>query len=125
LIPIKTHHDLKIAAWRVCRAEAPRSSDEWSTATYFLADDARQAGRPREALTLFHEDLAVDPSAWTMTQVAECHLDLGESDRAREWIAKAEADVAKLKASPRQGDQQIAVRVDERIKQLRERLTPK
>jgi tetratricopeptide (TPR) repeat protein len=124
-IPIKTHHDLKMAAWRACRAEAPRGSDQWTTATYFLADDARKAGRPREALTLFQEELAVDPSGWTMTHVAECHVDLGDPGRAREWLDRAEAEIAKLKASPRQGDQQLAARVEKRITELRERLKAK
>jgi thioredoxin-related protein len=124
LIPAKTHNDLKMAAWRASRAEAPRGGEEWLTATYFLADDARKAGRPRDALALFHERLVIDRSAWCMTQVAECHLDLSESDQAREWIDRAEAEARKLKASPRQGDQQMAARVEARVKQLRERLKP-
>ena len=49
MIPIKTHRELKMAAWRACRTEAPRGSDQWMTATYFLADDARKAGRTRRA----------------------------------------------------------------------------
>jgi thioredoxin-related protein len=125
MIPIKSHRELKMAAWRACRAEAPRGGDEWLSATHFLADDARKAGRPHEALALFQEEMAVDPSAWTMTFLAECHMDLGEPDKAREWIAKAEADTAKQKASPRQGDQQLAGRVEKRIKDLRERLKPR
>ena len=60
-----------------------------------------------------------------MTHIAECHLDLGEQDKAREWIERAEADDAKLKSSPRQGDQQQAERVEKRIKYLREKLKGK
>jgi thioredoxin-related protein len=124
LIPSKTHRDLKLAAWRACRDAAPRGGEEWLEATYFLADEMRKAGRPRDALALFHESLAVERSAGLMTHIAECHLDLGESDQAREWIDRAEAEAAKLKASPRQGEQQAAARVEARVKQLRERLGP-
>jgi tetratricopeptide (TPR) repeat protein/thioredoxin-related protein len=122
MIPIKTHRELKMAAWRACRAEARRGSDEWLTATHFLADDARKAGRPREALALFREEFNADPSVGTVTEIAECHIDLGEPTKAREWIAKAEADAATLKASARQSDQQQAERVEKRIKALRARL---
>jgi hypothetical protein len=76
-------------------------------------------------LTLFQEELAADPSGWIMTHIAECRLDLGEPDRARDWLDRAEADTTKLKASPRQGDQQMAGRVEKRIKELRERLKGK
>jgi tetratricopeptide (TPR) repeat protein len=124
LIPSTTHRDLKIAAWRVCRDAAPRGGEEWLNATYFLADETRKAGRPRDALALFHEYLAVERSAWVMTYVAECHMDLGTLDQAREWIDRAEAEASKLKTSPRQGEQQTAARVEARVKQLRERLKP-
>ena len=125
MIPIKTHRELKMAAWRACRAEAPRGDDEWLNATHFLADDARKAGRPKQALALFQEEVAVDPSAWTMTFVAECHVDLGEPAKALDCLGKAAAESAKLKASPRTGDQQMAERVEKRIKSLREKLSGK
>jgi hypothetical protein len=60
-----------------------------------------------------------------MTQIAECHIDLGEPDRAREWLGRAAADAAKLKASPRQGDQQQGERAEKRIKVLRGKLDGK
>lgn len=122
MIPLKTHRELKMAAWTICRAEAPKGSDHWLTATFFLADDARKAGKPRDALALFHEELDADQSDWCRTFIAECHLDLGESDKAREWLEKAEAGAAKAKASPREGDRQMAGRVEARIKELRSRL---
>jgi len=124
MIPSKTHRDPKIAAWQTCRDAAPRGGEEWLEATYFLADETRKAGRPRDALALFDEYMAVERSAWVMTHVAECHLDLGTPDRAREWLDRAEVDAAKLKASPRQGDQQTAARTEARVKQLRDRLKP-
>jgi tetratricopeptide (TPR) repeat protein len=122
LIPVETHRNLKMAAWRVVRTEAPQGSDKWQNATFFLADDARKAGRPREALTLYHEIQAVGPFAICMIRIAECHLDLGEASQAREWIERAEAEAAKLKVSSRQGDQQTAGRIEEFIKKVRERL---
>jgi thioredoxin-related protein len=122
MIPLKTHRELKMAAWRACRGEAPRGSDKWLLATYFLAEDARKAGKPREALVLFHEELDFDHSDWTMTQIVECHLDLGESEKAREWLDKAEIEAARSKSSPREGDKQAAIRVETRVKELRARL---
>jgi thioredoxin-related protein len=125
MIPLKTHHDQKMTAWQALRDAAPRGGDEWVNATYQLADDARKAGRPKKALALFHEELAAEASAWTMTQIAECHIDLGEPAKAREWLDRAEGDTAKLKSSPRQGDRQQADQAEKRIKELREKLSKK
>jgi tetratricopeptide (TPR) repeat protein len=107
-----------IAVARASRAAAPHGSDDWITATFITALKLRQAGRFDEALPLSMEQYAADPQGFVMSEIAECHLELGAFGDAAEWLTKAEEEAARLRKSPRVHDVRLAERLAERVASL-------
>ena len=89
-----------IAAWRAYHDGAKSGSDEWQTATYFLADELVRAGDHGQALPLYVELFdfyqAGDPPGGThvLLSIAETQRAAGQRDEARRSLARAEPMLA-------------------------------
>jgi thioredoxin-related protein len=117
--------ELTVAAWRECREAAKVGSDDWLTATAYLAQELRKAGQHRDALKVVSDYLASNKSAWLMLDAAESQLALGDTEQASAMIRQAQAASAALRKSTNKLDIDAVARIDERVRTLREQLDTK
>jgi thioredoxin-related protein len=110
-----------IKAWREYREAAKPKTEDWLSATMYLAFLLQQHGDYREALNLQREFIEADPTNLRIRLfAAESHAALGETEAAREMIREVEK--ALPVNSERQGDKTYEKMIRAHIARIQDRL---
>jgi thioredoxin-related protein len=113
--------EMRIKAWRDYLEAAKPKSEDWLTATMFLALELRKDGDARQALQLQREFIAAEPTNLRIKlQAAESLVALGEKDAARQMIREIETA---LPSKPeRQSDKDFEKFLRARIARIQDQL---
>ena len=86
---VSPHESIKV--WREYRQAVEPNTEDWLTATKFLALQLQWQGQYREALNLHRDFIKAEPTDLRARLfAAECHIALGENETARQLIREVQ-----------------------------------
>lgn len=124
-VQVMLHSDLDEKLIEVCqkyRSVSKQGSEDWKSATYFLALALRQVERHREALELINEFLQVERSPNQLLDAAESLIALKRHTEAAALLKEVQPHIQSLKASHLKWEIEQSEHLAERSQELKKRM---